>query len=445
MAKNVLPDFNPFLESLIPASLQNDPERYQRCRFIIGLSGLGLGVTFAYAMFFLTVYHYWGAFVMGWTGAAMALIPLILRWTKRDVLCSHLHITVMTVALTIMAGIEGGLHGHALGWIAAAPLCALLILNFREAIIWCVLCGCIILVFGFLEVLGVKIPLRYPPSQVGAVTTVGFFGLGVCLFFLGWIFENNRRRAQEQMLAALAELSHVNAHLLRLNQEKTDYLGVIAHDLRNPLTAIYGSAEILQLFPDMEMTKRIECVHRIQHQAARMRDFLTDLLDVKQLEEGHRHFDPQACNLAILVAECMENYREIAQKKNIRLNPPSLSSSVLALADPKATLQILDNLLSNAIKYSPHDRAIHFHLELNPVHAICVVADEGPGISETDLEKLFQKFSRTANKPTGGESSNGLGLFISRQVARSMKGDLDCQSKTGEGSRFILRLPCWVD
>jgi signal transduction histidine kinase len=129
-----------------------------------------------------------------------------------------------------------------------------------------------------------------------------------------------------------------------------------------------------------------------------------------------------------------------AQKKNISIRFRG-HEKLLVRTDAAATMQILDNLISNAVKYSPADSMVHVQVVPENGHALVLVRDEGPGISEEEQKKLFQKYCRLSAKPTGGESSTGLGLSIAKRLAQTLRGDILCTSGLGTGSTFTLRLP----
>jgi signal transduction histidine kinase len=109
--------------------------------------------------------------------------------------------------------------------------------------------------------------------------------------------------------------------------------------------------------------------------------------------------------------------------------------------DRTAARQILDNLISNAVKYSPHGATVHLELATVGGMGVIRVRDEGPGLSEEDQKNLFKKFSRLTARPTGGESSNGLGLAIAHRLAKALGGGIRCESTLGHGSTFIFELP----
>jgi signal transduction histidine kinase len=103
--------------------------------------------------------------------------------------------------------------------------------------------------------------------------------------------------------------------------------------------------------------------------------------------------------------------------------------------------QILDNLISNAVKYSPRHQSIYITLQMEAGFIRCAIKDEGPGLSQTDQEKLFGKFTRLTSRPTNGEHSTGLGLFIVKKLVEIINAQVWCESKLGQGATFIVRFP----
>jgi signal transduction histidine kinase len=258
------------------------------------------------------------------------------------------------------------------------------------------------------------------------------------MFVLGLIFESGRARAFAKMQEALSDLASSNERLVHLNNEKNEFLGIAAHDLKNPLTAVLGSAELLKINSDANHVAK--CANIIIAASGRMRDLIANLLDANAIEEGKFTSNIERCDINGLVEQSVENNQSAAVKKTIAFHL-GVSDGLRAKADCKTTLQILDNLISNALKFSPPNTTVHVHTLPEKNHVLVTVRDEGPGISETDQKKLFQKFSRLSARPTGGESSTGLGLAIVKKLAEAMSGSIQCHSAFGSGATFALRLP----
>jgi signal transduction histidine kinase len=136
-----------------------------------------------------------------------------------------------------------------------------------------------------------------------------------------------------------------------------------------------------------------------------------------------------------------DEYRGPAHEKSITLNVQHDKASEKIYADEQALMQVLDNLISNAVKYSPHHKNIWISsLALGEVVQIRI-KDEGQGMTEEDLKRLFGKFAKLSARPTGNEHSTGLGLSIVKRLVESMNGKIWCESEYGKGATFVLEMP----
>jgi signal transduction histidine kinase len=238
------------------------------------------------------------------------------------------------------------------------------------------------------------------------------------------------------------ELTRVNQNLVDLNQEKNEFLGIVAHDLKSPLSGIILSVDLLDKYLNrMPLDQRTKKLQDIRHTAQRMSAIITNLLDINAIETGKFNFSTASFNFADAVFKIVNDYRERATVKDIALHYAADSENLLAFADVNATMEILDNLVSNAVKYSPHNKSVYVRVSAHNGHVRCEVKDEGPGLTDEDKEKLFSKFTRLSAKPTGGEHSTGLGLSIVKKLAETMHGNVWCESEYGHGATFIVELP----
>jgi PAS domain S-box-containing protein len=235
--------------------------------------------------------------------------------------------------------------------------------------------------------------------------------------------------------------------LVTLNNEKNEFLGIAAHDLKNPLSGILSSAEILErYFGGEAQSKRY--VSMIVSASEQMLDIIENLLDVNKIESGLLKVHIIPISLEV-VAAVVEDYQQRATTKGIILRyhtaPDELVPTVLA--DEQALWQVMDNLISNAVKYSPHWKSVSVRVlsrtdEEGKRFGRVEVQDEGPGISEADMHKLFAKFTRLTAQPTGGENSTGLGLSIVKKLVELQQGQVWCESELGKGANFIVEFPC---
>jgi signal transduction histidine kinase len=433
--------FGAWTDSPIPPELLADPETARRARLITRFGVLGSIFGINYAVFYLAIGHHWGSAIVLACSCGVMLTPYLMRWRKSVELAGNFLSMTLTLGFSALCFVEGGIHGHAIAWLVSVPLCALLLIGERAGSRWAVVAFAAAAVIAGLDLAGVKLPVGYDPRWSSIVSSAGYLGLVLFMLILGLIFESVRARASAKMQEALAELAASNERLVHLNNEKNEFLGIAAHDLKNPLTVIAGSAQLVPMTKDQKQITKL--AGNIVSAAMRMHKLITDLLDANAIEEGKYLSNIERCDLSELAQQCVENNQPAAGRKQISFRVGT-SEGVFAKADRAATLQILDNLISNALKYSPPNTTVHVHTLPEKEHVLVTVRDEGPGISEEDQKRLFRKFTRLSARPTGGESSTGLGLAIVKRLAESMGGTVQCRSVLGSGSTFALRLPLWA-
>jgi signal transduction histidine kinase len=238
------------------------------------------------------------------------------------------------------------------------------------------------------------------------------------------------------MLRYSREIEEKNQQLIQLNQEKNEFLGVVAHDLKNPLSNIMSLSEII-----LENQINIEIkdfMEMIKTSADSMFTLITTLLDVNAIESGKINLSLQRENLLPILQQVLNDYKQSALQKNIRFYFECTPQDYYVIIDRNIARQILDNIISNAIKYSPLGKNIYVRLFCNQYMVKCEVQDEGQGLSKEDLSKLFNKFTRLKPQPTAGEHSTGLGLFIVKKLIEKMDGKVWCESELRRGSTFIV-------
>ncbi len=246
-------------------------------------------------------------------------------------------------------------------------------------------------------------------------------------------------------LTQLAEqqdlLERQNAALRELNEQKNRFLGIAAHDLRNPIGNIRGVTQLL-LLPEYQPApeERDSHLQDIERQASYMLHLLADLLDVSQIEAGRLTLSLQPLEVGILLREALARFARSAEAKGSRLLLESTPVGSL-VGDPLRLRQVLDNLTSNALKYAPAGTTVHLGATRADGAWRLFVRDEGPGLSLADQGRLFQDFVPLTARPTGGESSTGLGLAISRRVVEAHGGRIGVDSLPGHGATFWFCIP----
>jgi signal transduction histidine kinase/CheY-like chemotaxis protein len=249
-------------------------------------------------------------------------------------------------------------------------------------------------------------------------------------------------RLNNELVNLQRELAKKTAELERLNAQKNLFLGMAAHDLRNPLNAILSYSEFLldSAIPRLaaEEQEHLGLIHSL---AGLMRDVVGDLLDVATIESGKLPLNLRATNLLSVLQHTIAVFRPLAERKQIRLILAAGYAPPLLMLDRQKVEQVLNNLLSNAIKYSHPQTVITLAVEQQGPEVIVAVQDQGQGIPADELAGLFQPFATTSVKATGGEQSTGLGLLIVKKVVEEHRGRIWVESRAGEGSTFTFALP----
>jgi signal transduction histidine kinase len=254
----------------------------------------------------------------------------------------------------------------------------------------------------------------------------------------GLIFTYQRQIENQNRL-----LTEEKARLAELNREKNEILGIVAHDLKNPLTVVALNAHVVKQFAEagrLEPAVLVERMNNIEQTSRYMSDIVTKLLNINAIETGKLTLAPAEVDVTSLLNELAQHYQEVATAKNITLHwQPNGAAPVYA--DQDATREVLDNLISNAVKYSPPGKQVWLRATTLDRATRIEVQDEGPGLTDDDKTRLFEKFTRLSAQPTGGEKSTGLGLSIARKLVEAMNGRIWCESEFGRGAIFTVELP----
>lgn len=236
--------------------------------------------------------------------------------------------------------------------------------------------------------------------------------------------------------------------LKTLNEQKNEFLGFAAHDLRNPLQSIQGYTTMLLEDIYEGQWNHEEAKSSLLHIRAattRLAHFVSDMMNIASLESNKLLLQKcQDCIMNIF-RENEEYYRLMAAKKSIQFKVETLESYVTVTVDRHAILEVFDNLLSNAIKYTHPGGSIRVYFELRPKEIITHVADNGQGLDSNDLQYVFLRYKKLSAKPTGGETSTGLGLAIVKKIIDQHGGRVWVESEKGKGSTFSFALPLQLD
>jgi signal transduction histidine kinase len=235
---------------------------------------------------------------------------------------------------------------------------------------------------------------------------------------------------------------HAKEEAERANEAKARFLGVMSHELRTPLNAIGGYVELLDLGIQGPVTpKQRDALSRIAANQRHLLALINDILSFARLEAGQVEYDTRALRGGDLIRSLEALVAPLANSRGTAYLLDECAENVWVVGDEERVRQILVNLVTNAIKFAPPGSWVRVSCDSDGSTATIRVRDNGPGIPEDKLEAIFDPFIQVEVNPRERREGAGLGLAISRELARGMGGDLLVRSAPGEGSEFQLRLP----
>lgn len=238
------------------------------------------------------------------------------------------------------------------------------------------------------------------------------------------------------------ELEKLNARLLELNNEKNRYIGIVAHDLRNPIGIAASFSQILiEDYDDIIKENQLEYLKHINDSCDFSLNLIYDFLDVSKIEAGVFDLNISEQEYLTFVRENIVQNKILARSKSQKINIRSDQNSIIASFDKNKIQQVLNNLLSNAIKYSAYNTSIVIDITEINNKIVTKVIDQGQGIPEEELSTLFKPFQTTSVKSTDNEKSTGLGLAIVKKIIEAHDGKINVESEVGKGSVFTFWFP----
>lgn len=285
--------------------------------------------------------------------------------------------------------------------------------------------------------LAIQESLNASQRQINAIL---FITMIIVTGFLLYTFKNQRRL--RLLLSALEDqkndIQKKNKALEKLNSDRDALIGVIVHDLKNPLSSISGLVEVMSMNELDEENRSL--LSMIDISSKKMQRLVNNLLDIKKVERSDIQTEFKEISTREIVEDSMSAFRMMAARKLIIIQEDV--DDFIVKTYPDYVSRIIDNLISNAIKFSNLGSKVSLTIKKATDNFWeIIVDDEGIGIPEKEKEKLFQMFSQISNKPTGGESSTGIGLYTVALLTSKLNGTIFLEDKKNQGSRFVCRLP----
>ncbi len=242
--------------------------------------------------------------------------------------------------------------------------------------------------------------------------------------------------------SVIVEKGRLYQQLLEIDEVKNKFLGIVAHDLRHPLGSVKGFINLfLEGYAGSITKSQRELLTETDEVLESMLGLINNLLDVSMIESGKLSLHKVWSNINELLRVAHNMFKYQADSKGIKIEKNIHEDIPMVEVDQERFKQILGNLLSNAIKFSKPGTKVTISAKMENGNLLVGVTDQGPGIPEEEKENLFKEFSRLSNRPTGGETSTGLGLAITQQMVEAHGGKIWAESKVGIGTTFYFTIP----
>lgn len=224
-----------------------------------------------------------------------------------------------------------------------------------------------------------------------------------------------------------------------INREKQQIISIVSHDLKAPLNRIFALVQLLHMDESNLTADQHQYLDKVHQVVADGLSMIRNLVDYRDLEYRTIEIHPEEIDITDLVKTAVRTFESLAEKKNISIILRA-DENVRLTTDRQCVGRVLDTLLSNAIKFSKEGKNVWVCLRNAGDSVEISVKDEARGFAPEDKLRLFHKFQRLSAKPTSGESSTGLGLFIAKKMLDTIDGEIQCDTQEGIGSTFTVTL-----
>lgn len=335
---------------------------------------------------------------------------------------------VLAVAYVVIGSfsLERGIYADAPFWFAILLASTILYTSTKHFIFWTVIVSLFLSGLFYSQIHGLELNYVQVSYTKKAATLFTYFLLVVAVTHS---FKQINKRKNLKHLEIIANHK-------RLLKERDDLMSIIAHDMKSPARRIEGLISIFEL--DNLTKNQQDILSRLNKTALESKQLIDDLIEATSFQSS---LSIEKTSINNIVNELKTGFLPLASKKDIRIISRGLRSKIWVETSSYQLRRILDNLLSNAIKFSPAESRVEIICVQNELNTSISIQDQGPGFNKEDESKMFQMFQKLSARPTGGESSTGLGLSIVKSLSQLLSGEIKYVTSVGKGSTFTLVLP----
>ncbi len=434
-----------FIDGFLHLDRFNTEEGLKKSRLFI--KACLLTSLFSTTYIWLSIYFEYdrGVYLMLFNVVGFILLALLAKTKLPIVWLGNVYVFIGAFAIYVLTYFSGGVWSAIYPWIVSIPILAILVVNKFSGGFWGAISFGVMIWFGLLAYNEIALPVEYNIEQRTLWYITVLPGLLLIILFISFVFEDMQLKSltiltkkNEQLSIQKETISKQSDQLTNLLEEKNTIIRILAHDLRNPLKNITSLVGLMEIESDEIMKKQYaEMINdsslKAQHLVNRVLE-----MDASNQEDVELHLEEVEVQ-GFLIA-VINSIKTTAESKNIALKLESNGSSTIVMADKTYFELIFENLLSNAIKFSEKNTTVTVFVENEGNKLRIKVSDQGPGISEEEQGKLFQKFSKLSTRPTAGESSTGLGLSLVKRYIELIDGKVWFEPNKEKGSSFVVEL-----
>lgn len=250
-----------------------------------------------------------------------------------------------------------------------------------------------------------------------------------------------------ELVNAYDKINTQKSELEKLNTNLNDFLGIVVHDLKNPISCIISLCDLSEYSFQkqiQDISQHSQNIELIRSQAEKMYKMVCELLDISAIESGRIKIVLQNCTFEHIFKEREFYYKTLAEKKEINFKIHKENIEKELLIDKDRIVEVLDNLITNAIKFTKPGGCVDISFNFKNNYLTCNIKDTGQGFKDTELNNVFKEFKKFSSKPTSGESSTGFGLMIVKKIIDLHKGDVFVTSEKNKGSIFSFKIPVFA-
>ena len=416
-----------------------------RVRLFVWVCLISLIFLSFYSWFSYYIEFYIAVYILLIYLVCVLLLALLVRTQLSFIWLENTYVLLGSIMLTILTYYSGGLWSAVYPWLIIIPIVALLVINKLSGVIWGIISLGLMFWFAIIAYQGIELPVAFNTTLRTLWYIIVLPGALVVLLIFSFVFKTievnilKKLEAKNKILKIKNETIALRTNdLKKLLKEKENLIHLLVHDIRGPLSNISNMTSLVEIAKNK--ADREHYLTFIKKSAIKAHNLVEHVLESDSLQPGSKK-EPVHTDLSATVAEVVENMAGNAKMKGLEIILNNKASNTIVIADKIYLSLVFENLLSNALKFSNKGKKIILDISNHNSSVRAKVIDEGPGILPGEEDMLFNKFTKLNARPTGGESSTGLGLSLVKQYVEMFEGRVWYERPEKKGAAFVVEFP----